>query len=345
MKTLVTGSTGHIGFNLVRLLIEREAGVKVLVRPSARREILDGLDVELVYGDVLDRQSLRESLKGCDRLYHLATPPASDPEVMRIATEGTRNVFELMTEVASVERAVYTSSTVTIGYASSPSGLLDENTCQRLTGTPYQIAKWEAEAWLRSYLEKTSLPVVIVNPGTVMGAGDYRVSPPNRVVVDFINRGGSPIYFDGGLTIADVEDVAAGHMLAMERGKPGERYILGGDRVTVKEIFQALARVTGFQGPWLRLPKLAMFAAAGILQCGSRLGGKRQPLLTIKLARTFVGAYSYHSSAKAVSELGYKWRSCTETIERAVKWFLCTPFVSDRRKHRLQRWIAERASL
>lgn len=335
MKTLVLGGNGHIGSNLVRVLLDAGREVRVMVRPNSGTRALKGLDVECVTGNVLDRDSLRRAYVGCNRLYHLATPSAMDHNVIVIAVEGTRNVFKTMAEFPAIEKAVYTSSTLTIGYSPRQDLLLDESVTQRMTGTANQVAKWEAETWLRDYLEQSGLPVVIVNPDTTVGAHDYRPTPTNRVIVEFINKGGSPIYFDSGLGIVDVQDVARGHYLAEIKGRPGERYILGGDCVSIREQFQTLADITGLRPPRIYIPRLGMFAVAAGLQTLAKLTGGH-PLLSLKLARVFVGKYGYHSSRKASVELGYTWRSHKEALRNAVMWLLQTGLVSDTKRRQIE---------
>jgi dihydroflavonol-4-reductase len=318
LKTIVLGATGHIGATLVRMLIEARRPVRAFVRPTSDRRGLEGLNVEVVHGDVLDPSSLERAFKDCTTVYHLATPNADDPRVLEIATHGTKNVFETMQRCPWIVRAVYTSSTVTVGYTDDPSTPLDESAFNRTNASAYHIAKYEAESWVLRHAAQTGAPVVVVNPCVTIGPNDFRPTEANRFVLDYMRRS-LPLYFAGGLTIADVEDVARGHLLAELRGIPGQRYILGGDRVTVREHLTAIARAIGAGAPWLYMPRRVLLAVAAVGALAGKVFQSRFPL-RLGVVRAVVGRYASYSSQKAVAELGYTWRSHLEAVQRAVAW-------------------------
>jgi dihydroflavonol-4-reductase len=319
LKTLVLGATGHIGSVLARRLVEAGRPVRALVRSSSDRRPIAGLDIECVIGDVLDRGSLDRAFHGCDTVFHLAASSGGDPNVIAVATRGTRNVVDAMEKCSTITRAVYTSSTVTVGYSADPGTRLDETTFSRTNASPYHTAKFEAEAWLRGRVAETRAPVVIVNPCVTIGPNDFRPTDANRFVLDYMRRP-LPFYFAGGVTVADVDDVARGHLLALERGVPGQRYILGGDCVTVREHLTEVARLLGVRPPRVRIPKSALMVAAGVGAVVGALSRYRFPLRA-GVVRHVVGRYAYYSSAKAAADLGYTWRAHREAVERTVRWF------------------------
>lgn len=347
-RALITGVNGHLGSNLARFLLTKGVSVRGLVRPTSDLRGLAGLDVELVKGDMRDARAVRAAMEGVDALFHAAAPTVVRGAEDRSAVmEGARHVFDAMRD-ARVRKAVYVSSIVTVGVTSDPRLSLDENSFQRLSGTPYQEVKWESEAWVRSYLAETGLPVVIVNPSTIVGPGDWRPTPPNRLVVEFLNDAGgltwlrnrnfkvAPIYFSGGFSVVDVEDVCDGMWRALERGRPGERYILGGDNVTLRQFFTDVAEITHLTAPWIFAPRPFLLAASFLL---TQL--MDHPPMSYDLAKSMVGRYSFFSSEKARRELGYSWRPHREAVARTVKWFLNTPLVRSDRRDQLQPRLAK----
>jgi len=317
MKALVIGASGHVGAHLVRLLLAQGNAVRALVRPSSRTEGLDGLDVDLVRGDVLDRDSLDRALYGCDHAYHLGAPTGGTPDTERIILEGTTNVLEAC-RAARVERLLYTSSIVTVGYSTSPDVVLDESTNQFTPATPYHTAKWHAEKTALEFTRTTGMPVVVVNPSTIVGPLDYRVTPSNAPLQRCLDRG-IPFSFDSGVTVVHVADVARGHWLAMTRGRPGERYILGGERISIPDWFRLICSACNRKAPFCKIPAWAMMAlGAGFSLL--RWCGKKQVPFTFTQARQLVGKYGWYSSRKAESELGYTWRPAREAAADYVAW-------------------------
>jgi dihydroflavonol-4-reductase len=314
-KTLLTGGTGLIGSHLARALLRRGDDLRIAVRKSSRLDNLGGLEYQSVNCDILDRRALRRALRGVDRVFHVAgmtSLRAPTAEVYRVNVEGTRTVLEECLR-AEVERVVYTSSVGTIGPA-KPGSTADETQVFRAGGygIPYVNAKHEAEKQALA-LAAHGLPVVIVNPAHVLGPGDIYHSSTD-IVRRFLMRR-IPAYVDGAINIIDVADVAAGHLLADERGTPGERYILGNRNYTLDRLFAELGRISGVQPPALKLPLAAALAFAATLE---RLPGK--PLITTTEVRAAALWWTYRN-AKAKRELGFKPSPHEETLETTVRWY------------------------
>jgi dihydroflavonol-4-reductase len=315
---LVTGASGFVGWHVARALLERGSAVRALVRPSSRLRELDG--VETVTGDLRDAPSLGRAAAGCELIYHVAADYrlwADDPrEIYASNVDGTRNLLEAARE-AGVRRVVYTSTVGCIGMPKDALG--DETTPVALDDMagPYKRSKFLAEqAALAAAAD--GLDVVIVNPTAPIGDHDVKPTPTGKIVVDFV-KGGMPAYIDTGLNLVDVRDVAAGHLLAAERGKRGERYILGCENLTLEEIFGRLERVSGVKAPSRRVPYALAYAAGAATTGWAAVTGHepRAPLDAVRMARKKM----WVSHAKAKDELGYAPGSVDGAIERAVAWF------------------------
>ncbi len=322
MKALVTGATGFIGSNVVRALLQQGYSVRVLLREGSNRANLAGLAVETVAGDVRDRASVEHALKGCDYVFHAAAAYAlwiPEPQVVYDTNvEGTVNVLNAA-RAAGVRKAVYTSTESTIGIAEN--GELGTEAMfvepSDLAGH-YKRSKYLAEQ-IALRMAGEGLDVVVVNPTTPVGRGDVRPTPTGQIVVDYLN-GKMPAYVNTGLNLVDVEDVAMGHVLALQRGQPGERYILGNRNLTLKEILRALSRVTGRPAPRVRLPIwVALWAAYASEFAARRITGgpPRIPVTGVKVARHF----RFFDCSKAVRELGMPQTPIEEALEKAVRWF------------------------
>ena len=321
MRVLVTGATGFIGGNLTRLLSRSGYEVRALVRPGSNTLTIDDTGVEQAPGDILDQDSVARAIRSCEAVFHCAaayTFWSRDPgAVYRTNVEGTRNVLEAARR-EQVSRIVYTSTVSTIGYSSS--GNANEQSPvepSHLVGN-YKQSKYQAE---QVVLEMASLglPVVIVNPTAPVGAWDVKPTPTGRILVDFL-RQKMPAYLDTGLNLVDVRDVAAGHILAMEKGKPGHRYLLGNRNVTLKELFSMLQSLTGLRAPRFKVPYWLAIGAGyvdQVIEGGVLRREPRVPLEGLKIARQPM----YVDCGKAVRELGQP-QSCLEAaLEKAVKWF------------------------
>ena len=321
MKVLVTGATGFIGAAVVRAL--NAAGIKVcaLVRPNSDLRNLATLKVELLQGDLLDSDSLHRALSECRQLYHLAAHYAlwaEDPSVFYVVNvAGTRTLLETA-QKRGIERIVYTSSVSAIGLPQDGGSGTEETpvSLNQMIGH-YKRSKYLAEQEVLT-LAREGLPVVIVNPSAPVGAGDVKPTPTGQVIVDFM-KGRMPAYIETGMNIVDVDDVATGHLLAMAKGRQGERYILGCKNLMLKDVFDILSRLTGVKAPSLQLPRSLVLPLAYINQWMADLTGQppRIPLEGVKMAK-----YRMHyDCSKAIRELGIPQTPPETALEKAVRWF------------------------
>jgi dihydroflavonol-4-reductase len=321
MKVLVTGATGFVGGAVVRALVNRGIDVRVLARAGADLQNIQSLTVERVEGDLRDQASLRNALHGCRQLYHVAAHYAlwaKDPAIFYdVNVTGTKNLLEAARD-AGTERIVYCSTIGAIGLPPG-GGLGTEETpvsLEQMAGH-YKRSKYLAEQEVLK-LAKAGLPVVIVNPSAPVGAGDVKPTPTGQVIVDYM-KGRMPAYIETGMNIVDVDDVAAGHLLAMQKGRIGERYILGNKNLMLREVFEILSRLTGVKAPSIKLPRLAILPLAYLNQWLSNMTGQppRIPLEGVKMAK-----YKMHYDCrKAISELGLPQTPPEVALEKAVKWF------------------------
>jgi len=318
---LVTGGTGFVGSHVVRALVERGRAVRCLVRPQSRRDNLESLPVEIAVGDLTDRESLAAALSGVRTLYHVAADYrlwTRDPqELYRANAGGTENLLAAAAD-AGVERVVYTSSVAALGLTPDGSPGNEETPVERarIIGH-YKKSKYDAERVAEGWA-KRGLPVVIVNPSTPIGERDIKPTPTGQMIVDFLNRR-LPAYVDTGLNLIDVRDVAAGHLAAAERGKPGERYILGHRNMTLKEILDVLAALTGLPSPRVRLPHWIPMAAAAAATGVARLTG-RPPRVSLESVRMSTHRM-FFDAGKAVRQLGLAQTPVEQPLSRAVAWF------------------------
>jgi dihydroflavonol-4-reductase len=295
--------------------------VRVLARPNGDRRNLTGLDVEIAEGSLEDVASLARAVAGCRIVYHVAADYriwVRDPGPMfRANVEGTRNLLTAASE-AGVERTVYTSSVATLGLV--PGGSADETTpssAEDMIG-PYKRSKFEAEEVARQFAREGRAPVVIVNPSTPVGPGDVKPTPTGRLIVEAA-RGQMPAFVDTGLNIVHVDDVAGGHLAAAENGRIGERYILGGENMSLAEILAAVSQAVGRRAPRLRIPHAALFPVAFGAELAARVTG-REPFVTLDGVR-MSRKKMYFTSEKASREFGYQPRPAREAIADAVSWF------------------------
>ncbi|MBJ6727689.1 hopanoid-associated sugar epimerase [Geomesophilobacter sediminis] len=321
MKAFVTGATGFIGASIVRELIKDGVEVRALVRPGSDRTNLAGLDVELFEGDLTDRDHLARGLKGCATLYHAAADyrlwTRSPATMYDVNVGGTRNILNAAL-TAGTEKVVYTSSVGTLGNPgdgtpgteSSPVGFED------MVGD-YKKSKFLAERAAEEFIPR-GLPLVIVNPSTPVGPRDVKPTPTGKIIVDFLNRK-MPAYLDTGLNLIDVEVCARGHILAAQKGKIGEKYILGNENLTLAQIFKLLSELTGLKAPGVKLPYYPILFAAYANEAISACTGKEPmiPLAGVQMAAKFM----FFDPQKAIRELGLPVRPVRESLEQAVGWF------------------------
>jgi len=321
MRALVTGATGFVGAAVARALGAAGWQVRVLVRSGSNRSNLLRVTAEVAEGDLADVASLERALEGCTGLFHAAADyrlGARDHQPLYLTNvEGTRNILQAARR-CGVARIVYTSSVATIGIPSDGSPG-EERTPVALSDMigHYKRSKYLAEEVVRD-AARAGLSVVIVNPSTPVGPGDIKPTPTGQLILDAA-CGRMPAYVDTGLNIVHVDDVAAGHLAAYERGKAGERYILGGEDMTLRTILGEIAQLVGRRPPRIRLPYAVVLPIAYVAEGFAAITGRsgRVTLEGVRMSRKRM----YFSSAKAVSELGYRWRPPREAFEDAVNWF------------------------
>jgi dihydroflavonol-4-reductase len=321
MKALVTGATGFVGAAVARALLGAQWQVRVLARRGSDRRNLRGLDVEVAEGDLNDLQSLQRAALSCAALFHVAADyrlGARDPAQLYLTNvEGTRNVLNAA-QRAGVQRMVYTSSVATIGIPAdgTPGDERSANSLKNMIGH-YKRSKYLAEEVVREAAQ-SGISVVIVSPSTPVGPGDVKPTPTGQLVLDAA-AGRMPAYVDTGLNIVHVDDVAAGHLMAYERGKAGERYILGGEDMSLREILELIAGLERRSPPRVRLPYGVVLPIAYLAEGFARLSGRsgRITLEGVRMSRKRM----FFSSAKATRELGYRWRPPVQAFEDAIRWF------------------------
>jgi dihydroflavonol-4-reductase len=334
---LVTGANGHLGNNVCRQLVERGEPVRAMLRASADPAALAGLDVEIVRGDMMSESDVARAVAGCGRAFHTAAGFlmwSRDPErdIIEPSVRGTRVVLEAAAK-AGVEKVVYTSTTGTIGFPLSPEQRYDETHDNTDPHTHYVRGKIAAEKEAFAIARRTGLPVVAINPGFILGPRFWKLSESVKQIADFLNQG-MPVYFDGGFGVVDVEDVARGAVLAMERGRAGERYVLSGENVTVKEVFDLVAALSGLKAPALKAPVPVVRALALAMELVSGVTGQR-PMLDRSQVDEFAGKYAYFDSSKAERELGYAYLSARDTLRRTIAWLIDRGFVTEKRRRML----------
>src|SRR6266851_1164461 len=322
MLAFVTGATGFLGSHVARVLAEQGADLRLLVRSSSNLRNLEGLKAETAAGDLRDPASLEKAMSGCDAVFHVAADYrlwVRDPaEMYRSNVEGTRAMLEAAHK-NGVRSIVYTSSMATIGFTGNGRPA-DEDSPVSLANMigRYKRSKFMAEQ-LAMEAGRAGMRVVTVNPTTPVGEQDVKPTPTGRIVVDFLQRK-FPAYVETGLNLVDVRECARGHIMALEKGKSGERYILGGENLTLKEILDKLGAISGLPSPRVKLPYFVAYAAGAVDETISgRLLG-REPRATIETVR--MGKKKmWASSAKAERDLGWKIVPADDALRRAVEWF------------------------
>jgi dihydroflavonol-4-reductase len=320
MKQLVTGATGFIGSSIVRELLKDGVEVKVLVRKESNTKNIDGLDVEKVYGDIRDRESIKAALKGCDTFYQTAAlfvTWAPDKKIFYdINVEGTKTALSAALE-QGVQKVVYTSSIAAVGYEEGKKLANEETKFNMYKGSPYNMTKYLGELEAKKFCEK-GLPLVIVNPAGVIGVRDIKPTPTGEYIVKVLNKK-MPGWVDTGMNFVDVEDVARGHILAAQKGRVGERYILGNTNITLKDMFDLVGKVGGVEAPKRKISYPMAITLAYFSQLVSRINGK-PPALSMNVAKS-IGNYLFYDCSKAVKELGMPQTPLRTTVEKAVNWF------------------------
>jgi len=323
VTTLITGASGLVGAAVLRALIEAGHQTRAMVRPHSDRRNLEGLDVEIVTGDLRDKDSLKAAVAGCEALFHVAADYrlwAPNPqEIIDSNVIGTRNIMEAALE-EGVSKVVYTSSVATLGLNAdgTPSDEATPVTLDDMIGA-YKRSKFLAEEVVREMVAGKGLAAVIVNPAAPVGPRDIRPTPTGRMIVQAA-AGKMPAFVDTGLNIVHVDDVARGHLLAFERGEIGERYVLGAENATLREILGEIARITDRRPPKVNLPHNLVLPIAYVAEAFARITGGPEPMVTVdglKLSRK----HMFFSIDKARRDLGYEPRPAKEALVDAIDWF------------------------
>ena len=323
MKVFLTGATGFVGSHVARAYAAQGAQLRLLTRSSSNKAALEGLAAEVLVGDLLQAEALRVPMRGCDALVHVAADYrlwVKDPKSMYAANvDGTRELLRIARE-EGVAKVVYTSSVATMGFKSDLT-IVDESTPVGLDDMigHYKRSKYlgEQEAIAAA---KAGQHVMILNPTTPVGPGDAKPTPTGRIIVDFLNRK-FPAYVDTGLNLVDVGEVARMHVAALDRGRPGERYILGGENLTLKQILDRMSAITGLPSPKTKVPhSVAMAFAFFDETITGKLRGK-EPRATVEAVR-MGKKYMFASSAKAERELGFKVLPIYNALRAAIEWFV-----------------------
>ncbi|HLX36504.1 MAG TPA: hopanoid-associated sugar epimerase [Candidatus Binataceae bacterium] len=319
--SLVTGANGFLGSHVVRALLARGDRVRALARLNADISALRGVECAIVRGDVRDIDSLRAAAKGCDEVYHVAADyrlwVVDHAPMYAINVDGTRNVIDAARE-ARVSRIVHTSTVGALGIPHGAPGREDTPVTVDAMVGPYKRSKFLAER-VAEDAARAGAPVVIVNPSTPIGPLDYKPTPTGRMIVDFLNRK-MPAYLDTGLNLVGVEDCAGGHLLAAERGRVGEKYILGGENLSLEELFARLAKLSGLPAPKMRIPYAVAYGFALGAEAVARTITHKPPrasLTEVKMARKKM----FFDSSKAKAELGYAPGPINPALKRAIDFF------------------------
>lgn len=328
MKAFITGTTGFLGSHVARALLSRGAELRLLVRASSRLDNIADLNAERVVGDLRDSYSLKRGMAGCNVVFHVAADyrlwAVNGQELYDSNVEGTRNILSAARE-AGIRRVVYTSSVATMGFGNNGQ-MTDEATPVSLSNmiSDYKRSKFMAEQLVLE-AARGGQDVVMVNPTTPIGERDIKPTPTGRIVVDFLKRK-FPAYVDTGLNLLDVRDCAEGHLVALEKARPAERYILGGENLTLKQILDKLAAITGLPSPKIELPYAVAYVTGVVDTVITGKLRRREPRVTLDAVR--MGRKKmFVSSAKAERELGWKAGPVDDALRRAVDWFQANGYV------------------
>jgi dihydroflavonol-4-reductase len=329
MLIFLTGATGFLGSHIARVLTAQGANLRLLVRPTSNLRNLEGLKAETVMGELQDPASLDKAICGCDTIFHVAADYRlwlrNPAEMYRSNVDGTRAIIEAARK-NGVRRVVHTSSVATMGFTSNGHPA-DEDSPVSLSDMigHYKRSKFMSEQIALEAGRSGNLHVVVVNPTTPVGEQDVKPTPTGRIIVDFLKRK-FPAYVETGLNLVDATECARGHVAALEKGRSGERYILGGENLTLKQILDKLADITGLPSPRVKLPYAFAFAAGAVDETITGRLLRREPRATIDTVR--MGKKKmFASSAKAERELGWKIVPVEDALERAVKWFRTNGYV------------------
>lgn len=322
MKVLVTGANGHIGSNVVRELLAQNHEVRAFVRKSSDLSGLKGLDIELVYGDVMALNTLLPAAEGCDAIIHLAavykTIAETAEEIVEPAVVGSKNIFEAAKQ-AGINRVVYTSSVASIGFGTDPTQMRTGNDWNDDAQNPYYVAKTQSEKIAQQLSKDYGIELIVLCPALVLGAHDYRVTPSNQLVMDWVNGLGQT--YRGGLNFVDVRDVAAVHVAALTKGENRKRYVVGGENASVKDLGLLTYKLTGIKPLHLPTPRSVTLIFASIVEKISR-ALHIHPLFTRDLVYEVVDRFAFYDCSETYETFGITPRSAEEAIGNSVNWLV-----------------------
>jgi dihydroflavonol-4-reductase len=335
MTTLVTGAAGFLGSHVTRQLVARGENVRVLMRPSSSNRAISDLSLEYVTGDLRDAESLERAMNGVQRVFHVAADYrlwAKNPQdIYDSNVGGTKNLLAAA-KTAGVEQLIYTSTVATI--AVDRPELPNESTDSKLEEMVghYKRSKWMAEQEVL-HAARAGFPAIVAMPTTPVGPWDWKPTPTGKIVLDFLN-GKMPGYVETGLNFVGVEECAAGHLLVAERGKIGERYLLGGENLTLKQMLDTLAKITGLAAPTMKIPHGVALGVAYVESAFSRLVGKEPqiPVEGVRIAQHVM----FVDATRAVRELGFEQGSVPAALERAVRWYQANGYVKAGRAKKIR---------
>ncbi len=341
MKVLVTGANGHIGANVVRELLGKGHQVKAFVRKGADMQGLEGLDIEVCYGDVMAQDTLISAAQGCDSIIHLAavykTIAKTADEIVAPAVEGSKNIFAAAKE-AGIKRIVYTSSIASIGFSSDPDSMRTNQDWNDDAKNPYYVAKTRSEKVAQQLSREYDIELIVLCPAIVLGPHDYRVTPSNQLVMDWLNGIGQT--YQGGLNLVDVRDVAAAHVAALSKGTNRQRYIIGGENKPVVEIGQMLKTLTGIKPIHLPTPRSITLVFATIVELFSRLIGIK-PLFTRDLVYEVVGRYGFYDCQETYKTFDISPRPAIDCLRGSIEWLMLTERLKPAVAKKVQSHIAK----
>jgi dihydroflavonol-4-reductase len=335
VTTLVTGAAGFLGSHVTRQLVARGENVRVLMRPSSSNRAISDLSLEYVTGDLRDAASLERAMNGVQRVFHVAADYrlwAKNPQdIYDSNVGGTKNLLAAA-KTAGVEQLIYTSTVATI--AVDRPELPNESTDSKLEEMVghYKRSKWMAEQEVL-HAARAGFPAIVAMPTTPVGPWDWKPTPTGKIVLDFLN-GKMPGYVETGLNFVGVEECAAGHLLVAERGKIGERYLLGGENLTLKQMLDTLAKITGLAAPTMKIPHGVALGVAYVESAFSRLVGKEPqiPVEGVRIAQHVM----FVDATRAVRELGFEQGSVPAALERAVRWYQANGYVKAGRAKKIR---------
>lgn len=340
MKVLVTGANGHIGANVVRALIKQGHSVRGFIRQASDTQGIDGLDIELSYGDVMNAASLEQAAIGCDAIIHLAavykTIAKTADEIVEPAIEGAKNVFAAASK-AGINRIVYTSSVASIGFSYNPNEKRTGNDWNDDPHNPYYIAKTKSEQAAQALAKQYGIHVVVICPAIVLGPYDYRITPSNQMIKDWINGKGQT--YIGGLNFVDVRDVADIHVAALTKGENYHRYIAGGENMEVKKAGLLLKKLTGVKPLHLGMSRKVTLLTAKIVESLCKVTGITPPF-TYDLVYEVAERYAYYEFQDTIDTLGVTPRKAEDSIKGSIQWLLdnqkIKSSIAQRVKHQLE---------